>query len=570
MASFSSSVVNKSGKKFAPKVPIRRASAATAAARKPTVDQPAQSQSIPPHAAPRTTTAPLPTPPSTAPEPSQIAEPSLTPAHIEPPSPEPLPKAKPSLSNKHAIPIPIPAPRRRLSNSTSKPVLIKPAAKPTVTNATSRTPAVITPQPSQAQRNDTGANKRPHDSLDPLVEQVPTTMPAVSTSMQTSPEVSADVRPAKRVRVAEPVSRTQASEASSATATSGTESTQRPAATKKSVATRKTHSAAKTTNSRARRKRSTEATGEAGSDTAQRKSRGSRKRETTPENAEEIEIVSAVVKMSDLCKDLRIGRKSKREMELRSMDWDEIARKKKEREAREMEESRTEKRNGSIDRPIKHNGVATGGPQMRIVNGEIVLDTSSLQIDRHADAARNMEEMEEVEENPLTRKINSASFGKRTKPEVWDEELTNLFYKGLRMFGTDFMMISRLFPGRTRRHIKLKFSNEERKDPERIKATLLGPREPVTLEAYSEMTNTVYDDPRAIEQELEEEKKRIEEQHAREKEAREEMLRNPSGDSNVLPSVESGNAKRRRNEKKRVNTFVGGGGTEEILGTIDD
>ena len=182
---------------------------------------------------------------------------------------------------------------------------------------------------------------------------------------------------------------------------------------------------------------------------------------------------------------------------------------------------------------------------MRIVNGEIVLDTSSLQIDRHANSAKNVEGMEEVEENPLTKRINAASFGKRTKLESWDEELTNLFYRGLRMFGTDFMVISKMFPGRTRRQIKLKFTNEERRDPERIKQTLLGPREHIDLETYSEMTSTVYDDPKIIQQELEEEKKRIEEEHAKEKEARDNLMRNPTGastvgstDANVLPSID--------------------------------
>ncbi|KMU89321.1 hypothetical protein CIHG_06994 [Coccidioides immitis H538.4] len=85
------------------------------------------------------------------------------------------------------------------------------------------------------------------------------------------------------------------------------------------------------------------------------------------------------------------------------------------------------------------------------------------------------------------------------------------------------------------------------------------------------MTNTVYDDPKVIHQELEEEKKRIEQQHAKEREAREEQLRNP-GDGNVLPSIENGaDTKRGRSQKKKqAKSAQFGGGTEEILGTIDD
>ncbi|EGD96360.1 transcription factor TFIIIB component [Trichophyton tonsurans CBS 112818] len=312
----------------------------------------------------------------------------------------------------------------------------------------------------------------------------------------------------------------------------------------------------------------------------EKKPRTSRKRASTPENSESIEIVSAVVTMSDLCRDLRTGKPSKREMELRTMDWAEIARKKKEREERKKAGSSASQsaKGSSTDTPkpaekkMRPSAEVTG-PQMRIVNGEIVLDTSSLQIDRHADADRNADDMEEVEENPLTRRINAASFGKRTKLETWDEAATDLFYKGLRMFGTDFMMISKMFPGRTRRHIKLKFSNEERREPERIKRTLLGPREPVDSAAYSEMTNTVYDDPRAIQRELDEEKKRIEDEHAEEQMAREEQLRNPGGKpgDKVLPSIEGeSNEARRRREKKKTEKAGFGGGTEEILGSIDD
>ena len=364
-------------------------------------------------------------------------------------------------------------------------------------------------------------------------------------------------------------SSTAANDSAFQTETANPETAQ-PKTSKRGAGTKKP--GAKTTRPRAKRKKSSEDGGEEpGADGVARKPRGRRQREPTPENAEETEIVTDTVTMSDLCKDMRIGRKSKREMELRSMNWDEIARKKKEREEREKEDASAERRkerdSESANKPKKKVNTASSGPQMRIVNGEIVLDTTSLHIDRHAEAAADMDDLEEVEENPLTRKINTATFGKRQKTEGWDEDLTDLFYRGLRMFGTDFMMISKMFPGRTRRHIKLKFSNEERKNPERIRDLLLGPREEVTLEAYAELTNEVYDDPEEIEKELEEERRKIEEQHAKEKQAREELLRNPSGDS-VVPSVEGGNAKRKRNKKAAAAEAAGG--TEEILGTIDD
>jgi transcription factor TFIIIB component B'' len=299
-------------------------------------------------------------------------------------------------------------------------------------------------------------------------------------------------------------------------------------------------------------------------DGTEKPKRTRKKREPTPEGAESVEILPNVMKMSELCKDLRTGKKSKREAELRKLDQAEEERKKQGGAAgsgtpvKEPEREKTEQ-------PVDWK--PQSGPKMRIVNGEIVLDNTSLQVDRHADAAREAGDLEDVVESSFTRKINQASYGKRSKTETWDEDLTDLFYRGLRMFGTDFMVISKMFPGRSRRQIKLKFNNEERRDPQRIKDTLLGPREAISLAAYSEMTNTVYDDPKTVQEELDEEKKRIEDQHVKEKELQEEILRNPTGGETKEEKNDKANLKKTR--KKQVKN-TGGGGTEEVLGSIDD
>lgn len=285
-----------------------------------------------------------------------------------------------------------------------------------------------------------------------------------------------------------------------------------------------------------------------------------------------VEILPNVVKMSELCKDLKTGKKSKREIELRKLEI-----------AEEEQKHKTQEGASSAGTPAKQPSEPNGnkedqlsdprpqnGPVMRIVNGEIVLDATSLEVDRHADAARTGGDLEDVVENQLTRKINQATYGKRTKTESWDEEMTDLFYRGLSMFGTDFMVISKLFPGRSRRQIKLKFNNEERRDPQRIKDTLWGPRETIDIATYSEMTNMTFDDPKVIQQELDEEKKRIEDQHAKEKQLQEEMLRNPTGDGDANsknPSGDKGKGKA-RNTKKQIKSATGG--TEEVLGSIDD
>ena len=306
-----------------------------------------------------------------------------------------------------------------------------------------------------------------------------------------------------------------------------------------------------------------------------RKPRAQKTREPTPEDAEHVEIAPAVVKMSELCKDLRTGRKSKREVELRNMELAELERKQKaqqEDNSTEQTPVRPEKDDPApaAETDLGLDSKTQAGPVMRIVNGEIVLDTASLQVDRHADAARNGGDLEDVVENSLTRRINQATYGKRSKTESWDEELTDLFYRGLRIFGTDFMMISKLFPGRSRRQIKLKFNSEERRDPGRIKDTLLGPSETIDITTYSEMTNTVYDDPKVIQQELDEEKRQIEAQHAKEKQAQEELLRNPDGMGDANGADSKGNAAKSKRGIKKQSAKNAGGGTEEVLGSIDD
>lgn len=562
--------VDKSGKKFAPKIPARRA-AATSATPVPATREPArQASQAQVHATPQASPPPVCTAEASPSASTQATEssakqntsPVISSETRQPPESSqavriPVPTRKPAV----ATPVPSPAAALKL-----------PPQKPASTQSIQVRPILI---------NVNSSRTRPTPSQDRQRTKSPElTRPA-------SAEHQAEVRPAKRIRVSEPETRIQTPSRGSISSQPEAVSVPVPTASATPPADSTTEnndgpetSAKKSPRPRKPRANRTRSVEEIAANIVEdavrpRKPRGRRKRESTPEDAEAVEIAPAVVKMSDLCRDPRTGKKSKREMELRNMEATELARKQKEKE---------EGRNSGSQEPTKDAGEKpedlraesdrpaepqASGPQMRIVNGEIVLDTSTLQLDRHADAARNAVDMEEVIENTLTRKINQATYGKRTKYEAWDEDLTDLFYKGLRMFGTDFMMISKMFPGRTRRHIKLKFSNEERKYPDRIRQTLLGPREAVDLEAYSEMTNTIYDDPKIIQEELDAEKQRIEHEHAKEKEAREEQLRNPNG---VMPSIENGaDTKRGRNQKKKASKAGKfGGGTEEILGTIDD
>ncbi|KAK2764877.1 Transcription factor TFIIIB component B [Arachnomyces sp. PD_36] len=602
MVSFSSSVINKSSKKFAPKAPVRRAGAASrpSAPKKPSVERPASQTPQPsisrtPSAVPTSegpdsaTVTPAETQPTTQNEPTKSNQPTTSKeSDVSAPTKE---SDNPTAA---AVPIPIPPPKRK------GPTPIVPSAKPrsspprpASSGSTSTPKTVITPSSTTSQWKPTAVNKplEPKPTrIEPSKRRSSATLPTEKSTPQPVVDESTQIRPAKRRKTSEVSTRTDNDDAARLPTPTGTPVT-RPSPSqadttvapegstqpKPKPATKKVQKPTKP-----RRKQTAEEAAAAVVDgvVGEKKPRARKRRASTPENAESMEITPTVVKMSDLCKDLQTGRKSKREIELRNMDRAEAERKRNGKESRNSvsKESSEDALAKADEERSRAEAESQAGPQMRIVNGEIVLDSSSLQIDRHANAARNAEDMEEVEENPLTRRINAMSFGKRSKSESWDEEMTDLFYRGLRMFGTDFMMISKMFPGRTRRQIKLKFGNEERKDPDRIKDTLLGPRESISLETYSEMTNTVYDDPRVIQQELDEEKKRIEEEHAKEKEAQQELLHNPDGNrangdatGKVLPSIENdSNGVARKPKKKSAKDRKFGGGTEEVLGSIDD
>jgi len=151
-----------------------------------------------------------------------------------------------------------------------------------------------------------------------------------------------------------------------------------------------------------------------------------------------------------------------------------------------------------------------GGPQLRLINGQIVIDDRSLVVDRHE--RPHEADMEVVEENEFTRITTSGSFMKREKNYYWSDHDTDKFYDGLRMFGTDFEMISKMFPGRNRRQVKLKFNKEEKVFPKKVASALIGEKVAIDLEEYSSHTRLTYE---KIE-DIEAERDRIEEEHEEE------------------------------------------------------
>ena len=264
--------------------------------------------------------------------------------------------------------------------------------------------------------------------------------------------------------------------------------------------------------------------------------RGRKAREPTPEGADAVMIMPSQVRMSELCKNTRTGKKSTRAKELEDLDKAEAVRKSQQELQEFLGTTDTSKdpsepvetaeaRLGRLSRARQETAQMV--PNTIIINGEIQIDETSLQIDRHANAAaeRDAEALEGIDESELTRRVTQNSWLKRDTGGRWTAESTDRFYEALRMFGTDFDIISKLFSGRTRRSIKLKFVKEEKANPARIKQVLLGERILVDMDEYSRLTNTVYGDPRELEKDLAEDRKRMEEEQRLAKEAIDEAAR---------------------------------------------
>jgi transcription factor TFIIIB component B'' len=265
---------------------------------------------------------------------------------------------------------------------------------------------------------------------------------------------------------------------------------------------------------------------EKGQRRVRRKADGNRERKqraATPEGAEEEEIDRENMTMTDLCKDLRIGRpfsmhaEIKARIQKKKADLARIKLRKEHPEliplmdaeddapAGEVGQAGPSGTNSALAAELEVQEVsapAAAGPQMRIIDGQIVIDDRTLQIDRQKRAQALQAEMTEVEENDFTRVITSGTWMKMERSQVWDASANALFYDCLSRHGTDFEMIASYFPHRNRRQIKLKFNKEERNNPAKITKAMTNPRKkPIDLEEYQKMSNIQLEEVAAIDKE---------------------------------------------------------------------
>lgn len=104
-------------------------------------------------------------------------------------------------------------------------------------------------------------------------------------------------------------------------------------------------------------------------------------------------------------------------------------------------------------------------PQVRIVGGEIVVDEETT-VMKTEEAGTDYALMDIVHDTG--RHLTSHAFVKHSGSNRWTAEETKQFYDAVSMCGTDFSLISMLFPHKTREQIKGKYRIEERNNPKKM------------------------------------------------------------------------------------------------------
>ncbi|CAI4050207.1 hypothetical protein SKDZ_14G2840 [Saccharomyces kudriavzevii ZP591] len=143
-------------------------------------------------------------------------------------------------------------------------------------------------------------------------------------------------------------------------------------------------------------------------------------------------------------------------------------------EQEEQEEKRKEERDKLLNADIPESDrKAHTAIQLKInPDGTMAIDEDTMVVDRHKNASIENDYKEKVDENPFANLYNYGSYGRSSYTDPWTVEEMVKFYKALSMWGTDFNLISQLYPYRSRRQVKAKFVNEEKKRPILIELAL--------------------------------------------------------------------------------------------------
>lgn len=236
------------------------------------------------------------------------------------------------------------------------------------------------------------------------------------------------------------------------------------------------------------------------------------------------------------------------------------------KEEEELEkEKRRKNREKLFNAEIPENGVPKGQQmQLKIgADGKMILDEESTVVDRHKNANLENAQKEKLDENPFENLYNYATYGRNSYTDPWSTEELIKFYKALSMWGTDFNLIAQMFPYRTRRQVKSKFVSEEKKHPVMIELALRS-KLPPNFDAYCDdirkKLGTVDEFNRKIEDLQAEHEKNLQDIQKAKENAKLEDLHTQKEDD--LDKKSSGGFK-----KKFLHSYRK---SEVVLGTIDD
>ncbi|CAN6672711.1 hypothetical protein TRVA0_047S00166 [Trichomonascus vanleenenianus] len=297
--------------------------------------------------------------------------------------------------------------------------------------------------------------------------------------------------------------------------------------------------------------------------------------------------------MADMCKDIPFAEKNdafdefEKYRQEKKMKRLQILQKKKEYrlqgrvyipdETLEEERKRLEdERKNQWNEEFKSSEGDKGEPaalQLKMAaDGTVILDMDSTIVDRHkatSQKARQEKEAEDdqTDEHKFGPGFTALSYSKRVKGDRWDDMETKEFYRAISQWGTDFALISQLFPGRTRRQIKLKFKQEERKNPAVIHLALIR-KLPIDLNTYSSSMNSGLQSAREIENELEELQRRHEAQLRLDDEAREKAKREDVEAAEKAEEEQFGTVSTKRVKKKEDPELLGLHEDEEFVGYV--
>jgi transcription factor TFIIIB component B'' len=268
-----------------------------------------------------------------------------------------------------------------------------------------------------------------------------------------------------------------------------------------------------------------------------KKAKGTRhRRGYTPEDAESHKIDENATSMSDLLKDSGLGQRSETGKRLESewvdikSRWDQKLEqnrskaKMKPSQRKAARETATGEGEELVDDPLAT--VALGVPQITLVNGQIAVVEESRQVDFSHNLTERVAAVDDAlvqTDERIYNYINQNRIGKKAGLQSktrWNRELTDKFYHGLRMFGTDFELIASFFGGDwTRRQIKAKYCREEKDYLDRI-LEALAQREQVDLSGYGALVPGAIQglrDPKEIQAEIEAEERRIRDEYEKAK-----------------------------------------------------